>query len=104
MDPNTRTHKNEDPISIFLPSVDHLVILFLCSLGVYGEERPRAVTKIGLSLQRLILCRPRVAAVAIAAICYCIVNSEFSKNRLNLRETVTLTWVIALFDVSVGSL
>ena len=70
MDSNTRTHKNEDPISIFLPSVNHLVVLLLCSLGVYGEERPRAVTKVGLSLQWLILCRPRVVAVAIAAICY----------------------------------
>ena len=37
---DTMTHKNEDPISIFLPPLSHLVIFFLCGLGVHGEERP----------------------------------------------------------------
>jgi hypothetical protein len=50
---NARTHKDEDAISIFLPALDHLVVLFLCGFGVYGEERPRAVTKVGFSLQKL---------------------------------------------------
>ena len=56
MNANTMTHKNEDPISIFLPALDHLVILFLCFFGVYGEERSRAVTEVGFSLQWLIRC------------------------------------------------
>jgi hypothetical protein len=43
------THKNEDSISIFLPALDHLLVLFLCSFGIYGEERSRAVTEAGLS-------------------------------------------------------
>jgi hypothetical protein len=34
---DTRTHENEDPISIFLPALDHLVVLFLRSLGIYGK-------------------------------------------------------------------
>jgi hypothetical protein len=33
------THKNENAISILLPTADHLLVLFLCGLGVYGEER-----------------------------------------------------------------
>jgi hypothetical protein len=34
------THKNENAISILLPTLDHLVVLVLCGLGVYGEEQP----------------------------------------------------------------
>ena len=56
MNATTKTHENEDAIGIFLPTLDHLVVLFLCGFGVYGEEGPRAVTKVGFSLQRLIRC------------------------------------------------
>jgi hypothetical protein len=35
-----RTHKKENAISILLPTFNHLVVLILCGLGVYGEERP----------------------------------------------------------------
>jgi hypothetical protein len=42
-----RTHENEDAISILLPSLDHLVVFIICGLGVYREERPRAVTELG---------------------------------------------------------
>jgi hypothetical protein len=36
---NMRTHKNEDPISVLLPSLNHFVVLFICGLGIHGEER-----------------------------------------------------------------
>jgi hypothetical protein len=36
----TITHKNKDPISIFLPALNRLIVLILGSLGVNGEERP----------------------------------------------------------------
>jgi hypothetical protein len=39
MDIDTRTHENDDTFSILLPMLDPLVVLILCSLGVYGEER-----------------------------------------------------------------
>jgi hypothetical protein len=47
---NTRTHENEDAISVFLPTLDHPVVFFLCSLGIHGEEGTRAVTKDGFWL------------------------------------------------------
>jgi hypothetical protein len=50
MNGDTRTHEDEDSISILLPAFDHLVVFFLCSLGVHGEERLRAVTKVGFYL------------------------------------------------------
>jgi hypothetical protein len=53
MDGDTRTDENEDTISTFLPALDHLVV-FICSLGVYGKERPGAVTEAGFSLKWLI--------------------------------------------------
>ena len=37
---DTVTHENEDPISILLPAIDHLVVFFLCNLGIYREEWP----------------------------------------------------------------
>jgi hypothetical protein len=40
MDADTRTHKNENPFSVLLPTLRHFVVLFLCDLGVYGEELP----------------------------------------------------------------
>jgi hypothetical protein len=56
MNGNTRTHKNEDAISIAFPSLGILVVLFLCGFGVYGEEGSRAVTEIGFNLRWLIRC------------------------------------------------
>jgi hypothetical protein len=50
MNGNTKTHKNEDAISIVFPALSILVVLFLCGFGVYGKERSRAVTKIGFYL------------------------------------------------------
>ena len=40
MNLDTRTYKNENAISVLLPTLDHLVVLLICGLGVYGEERP----------------------------------------------------------------
>ena len=82
MNADTRTHEDEDPISIFLPALDHLVVLFLCDFGIYGEERPRAVTRVRSLLQRLVWCRLRVVVVTI-----CGRHHEFSEVRLNVRET-----------------
>ena len=65
---DTRTHENENPISILLPAIDHLVVFFLCSLGVYGEEWSRAVTEVGFSLRRQIWCRLRVVGVILGVI------------------------------------
>jgi hypothetical protein len=48
---DTRTHKNEDPIGILLPAIGHLIVFFLCSLGVHGKERSRAVPEVGFSLR-----------------------------------------------------
>jgi hypothetical protein len=87
MNADTRTHEKENPISIFLPALDHHFVLFLCSLGVYGEERPRAVTKVRFLL----------VAVAICGRYY-----EISEYRSNLR--VTDTWVVPSLEVSVSSL
>ena len=36
---NTGTYKDEVPISILWPTLDHLVVLILCGFGVDGEER-----------------------------------------------------------------
>jgi hypothetical protein len=54
MDANTETHENEDAISIFLPALDHFVVLLLCGFGVYREELSRAVTEDIFPLQLLI--------------------------------------------------
>ena len=48
---NRRTHKNEDAISIVFPALGVLIIFFLCSFGVYGEEGSGAVTEIGMHLR-----------------------------------------------------
>jgi hypothetical protein len=53
MNSNTRTHKNEDAISIVFPSFGVLVVFFLCGFGIYGEEWSGAVTEIGLFLRWL---------------------------------------------------
>jgi hypothetical protein len=45
------THENEDSIGIFLPAVGHLIVFFLCSLRIQGEEGPRAVAKVGFPLR-----------------------------------------------------
>jgi hypothetical protein len=60
MDADMRTHENEDAISILLPALDHLVVLIIRGLGVYGEERPGAVAEVGFSLHWLIRCWSRV--------------------------------------------
>ena len=56
-----RTHENEDSVGILLPALNHLVVFLLCSLGIDGEERPRAVTEAGFFL--LIWRLPSRAAV-----------------------------------------
>jgi hypothetical protein len=66
MNGSTRTHENEDPIGIFLPALNHLVVFVICGFTVYGEERPRAVAEVRFSLQWLIRLRVRVEVV----ICY----------------------------------
>ena len=70
MNADTGTHENEDGICILLPAFDHLVVFILCNVGVYGEELPRAVTKVGFPLQWLIRCRRRACLrVVVVAIC-----------------------------------
>ena len=64
MDSDTRAHENENAISIFLPSIDHLLVFYSCSLRVYGEERAGAVTKVVLFLQWR-----RLSAVTHYSIC-----------------------------------
>ena len=49
-----RTYENEDPIGIFLPALDHLVVFFFYNLGIYGEKLPRVITEVGFSLRWLI--------------------------------------------------
>ena len=53
MNGNTRTHKNEDAISIVFPAFGIPVVLFLCGFGVHVEEGFGTVTEIGLCLQWL---------------------------------------------------
>jgi hypothetical protein len=65
-DADTRTHEKEDAISILLPSLDHLVVLVICNLGVHGKEWPGAVAEVGFSLRWLI--RRRLAVEAV--VCY----------------------------------
>ena len=43
---DTKTHKNEDPISILLPAFDHLVVFFLCSLGYMEKNGPELSPKL----------------------------------------------------------
>ena len=81
MSADTRTHKNEDGISILLPAFDHLLVFILCNVGVYGEELSRAVTKAGFPLQWLTRCRLGLkVAVAIYYRHY-----EIGEDRSNLR-------------------
>ena len=67
MNGDTRTHEDDDPFCILLPAFDHLVVFFLCDLGVHGEERLRAVTEVGFSLGWLIRlgCRLKMVVVYI---------------------------------------
>jgi len=60
-----RTHENEDPVSIFLPALNPLVVLFLGGFGVHGEEWSRAVSEVGSSLrwQWMISCWLRLIAI-----------------------------------------
>jgi hypothetical protein len=97
MNADTRTHENEYPVSVLLPAVDHLVVLFLCDLGVHGEERPRAVTKVGFSLRWRIRCRRRAVGVAIW-----YRHHEISEERSNL--PVAHTRVVPHIDDLMSSL
>ena len=45
----TRTHENEDYISISSPALGHLVVFFFCNLGIHREERSRSIPKVELS-------------------------------------------------------
>lgn len=65
MDADTRTHKNENSVSIFLPALNHLVVFIICSLGVHREERTGAVTEVELPMQWRIRCRLRMNDVLI---------------------------------------
>ena len=60
---DTRAHEDEDAISILLPAFNHLIVFLLRNLGVHGEERLRAVTKVGFSLWWLIRCRLRMVVI-----------------------------------------
>ena len=40
MDIDVRAHENEDSISVFGPAVSHLVVFFLCKLGIHRKEWP----------------------------------------------------------------
>ena len=51
--PKRGTHKNEDHISVFSPTLGHLVVFFLCNLRIFQEERGGAIPKAGLSWKRL---------------------------------------------------
>ena len=67
----TRTHKDEDPVSIPLPTFDHLVVFIFCGLGIHGEKGLRAVTEVGFYLWWPIWCQLRVVVVQVQFyICY----------------------------------
>ena len=57
------THEDENPIRIFLPALGHFVVFIVCGLGVYGEERPGAVTEVGFSMKWLARRRLRVVSM-----------------------------------------
>jgi hypothetical protein len=69
MNANAKTHKNENTVRVLLPALDHLVIFFLSGFGVYGEERPRAVTKAGFSLRWLTRCELSPVAIYFIYVC-----------------------------------
>jgi hypothetical protein len=98
MNADTTTHENEDSIGIFLPAIDHLVVLFLCNLRIYGEEQSRAITKVGAPLELLIRCQRMVVAVAICDRYYEIQRGHSGG------QICGDTWVVPSLEVSVGSL
>ena len=57
------THEDENPVSIFLPALGHFVVFIVCGFGVYGEERPGAVTKVGFSVEWLTRRQLRVVSM-----------------------------------------
>ena len=83
MNGDTRTHKDEDAISILLPGFDHLIVFLLRNLGVHGEERLRAVTKVGFSWRWLIRCRLRMFVVDICC------NRHYEAARGHVKTRVT---------------
>jgi hypothetical protein len=50
---DARTHEYEDSISAFSPALDHLIVFFLCNIRIHGEERPRAITELGVLIRFL---------------------------------------------------
>ena len=63
--PETRTHEDKDPVSIPLPAFNHLVVFFLCGLGIHGKEGLRAVTEVGFYLWWLVWCQLRMVVADI---------------------------------------
>jgi hypothetical protein len=39
VEPDLKTHENQYPISIFLPPFGHLIVIFLCNLGIHVKDR-----------------------------------------------------------------
>jgi hypothetical protein len=96
MNNNTKTHKNEDAISIVFPVFGVPVVFFLCSFGVYGEEWSGAVTEIGLFLRWLRwLIRGLLRLIAFY-LYICEPKESMSKRQ------VKHTWVFPSFWVSVS--
>lgn len=44
----TRTHEEDDTVSIFLQTFGNRIVLFLCHLLIQGEQRPRAISTFNL--------------------------------------------------------
>ena len=57
--------KNDDPFPILLPLLYNLLVHVLCGLGVYGEDRPKAVPKIGHSAQWRVRRRHLITSEAV---------------------------------------
>ena len=103
---DTRTYKDKNSLSIFLPAFDHFVVFIYCGLGIHGKDRLRAVTNVRFYLQwlqflwfrwlewlrwlrSLIRCRLDLVALYFIYIC-------------ELRESKRQgahTWVIPLLEV-----
>lgn len=64
-----RTHEYKDPISIFLPSFRHFIVVFSRHLRIHGEEMTRAIYKVELALIfAVILCVLRRVTPALCSI------------------------------------
>ena len=81
-----RTHKYKDPISIFLPSFRHFIVVFSRHLRIHGEEMIRAIYKVGLALifaVILCVCVLRRVTPVICSIPLSIVERKKYRIRLN---------------------